>query len=83
MGLAAVFTALLGRAFIGMRMRGLVVALGALLGVLVILARATLVMPERHALPRCDSGHALDWDGQGQQQDSKKSEESFGHRRAL
>ena len=48
------------------RVRRVVVPLRAIMRVLVtLLTGAILVMPEGHALPRSDSSHALDRDGQG------------------
>lgn len=57
-------------------------AIRAIVGV-VLVAGAVLVMPESHALTLRDRGHALDRDGQGQQQHSKKAKESSRHRLAL
>lgn len=72
------------RILVGMRMRGLIVRGSAIVLVRVILlARAVLMMPSGHALPRRDSSHALDRDSQGQQKRSKKAEKPFRHRRAL
>jgi hypothetical protein len=46
-------------------MGGVIVAIGAQLMRIAVLAGATLMMPERHALARRDRSHALDRDGQG------------------
>ena len=63
--------------------RGLV-PVGAVVGVgVVFLPVAILVMRERHALRARDCGHALERNGQGQQQHSKKAEEGLRHQRAL
>lgn len=73
-----------------MRMRGLLVPAGAIVLVgaivlmrVILLASAFLMVPGGHALPRRDSSHALDRDGQGQQKHGKNAEEPFRHRRAL
>ena len=58
--LAAVI-ALFGFGIGGMRMGGVIVSVRAVLPVLA--AAAILVVPVRHALARCDSGHALRGDG--------------------
>ena len=72
------------RTLVGMRMSALVVLVGAIVLVRVMsLAGAVLMMPGGHALPRRDSSHALDRDGQGQQKHGKNAEEPFRHRRAL
>ena len=64
---------------------GLVVRVGAIVLLVraILLGDGVLMMPGGHALPRRDSGHALDGDGQGQQKHSKKAEEIYSHRRAL
>jgi hypothetical protein len=72
---------LLGPALLGVRIGGMVLAIRAI--VCVMLMGNILVMPRGHALPRADRGHPLDRDGQSQQDDRKKSEESSRHRRAL
>ena len=72
------------RILVGMRMRGLIVRGSAIVLVRVILlAGAFLMMPGGHALPRRDRSHALDRDGHGQQEHSKKAQEAVRHRRAL
>lgn len=48
---------------IALRMRCVVVAFSAVLPMVVVLAASGIVMPECHALPRGDSGHALRGDG--------------------
>ena len=63
-------------------MRGVVMAVDGVL-ILVRLRGAILMMAECHALPCRDRRHALDRDGEGQQKDRKKSEESFRHRHAF
>ena len=79
-----VITALLERAVLRMRMGTVVVPVRAVVRErLNLVARAFLVMPESHALPRRDRGQSLDRYGQGQQQHRKKSAESLRHRRAL
>jgi hypothetical protein len=81
--LFAVIT-LLGIARIGMRMRRLIVAIRAGLVVrVVVLARAIVVMPHSHALRCGNRRHPLHRDGDGQQQQGKKPEESSRHRWAL
>ena len=64
-------------------MRGGVVPIGAVAVSVVFLPAAVLMMGERHALRPADACHALDRNGQGQQQHGKKSEQAFRHRRAL
>lgn len=84
MRILVTFLAVLRPALLRVRMRGVVVAIRAILSVPVtLLAGAILVMSERHALSRRDGSHALDRDGQGQQCDSKNSEEGFRHRWGL
>ena len=79
----AAFVALLGTV-IGMRMGRLVVPTRAVRGMPVVpLARAILVMPECHALPRDDGRHTLDRNGEGQQRDSEKADKGSRHRSAL
>lgn len=74
----------LRRRTVAVRMGGVLLAFGAALVVgMVVLGGAILVMSECHALPRHDRRDALHRDGQRQQQDSKKSEESFRHQQAL
>jgi len=63
-------------------MSGVVVAVRAVL-LMLLVTRAVLVMLERLALGGRDRSHGLDRDGQGQQQNRKKSEEPSRHRRAL
>jgi hypothetical protein len=59
-----------------------VLPVGVIVGVrLVFMPVAILVMRERHALSAHDRGHALDGNGQGQQQQSKKPEERLRHQR--
>lgn len=71
-------------AVIGVGMRGVIVASAAVVRMRVtLLARAFLVMAERHALPHRDGRHALDWDRNGQQGNSKESEDVPAHRRPL
>ena len=77
----AAFVALL-RGGVIVRMRGVVMAVDAVL-IVVRLRGAILVMAECHALPCRDRRHALDRDGEGQQKDRKKSEESVRHRHAF
>jgi hypothetical protein len=69
-------------ALIGVRMSGVVVAIRAVL-LLLLITGAILVMLEHLALGGGDRGHGLDRDGQGQQQDRKKSAETSRHRLAL
>ena len=64
--------------------KGGVVPIGFIVGVsMVFLPGPILVMRERHALSARDRGQALDRNGQGQQQYSKKLEEGLRHQRAL
>jgi len=49
----------------------------------VVLVAVILMMPERHALPRGDGGHALDRYGQGQQQNPEHPEKRSKHRPTL
>ena len=64
MRILAAVVALLGFRIGGVRMSGVIVSVRALFRVLVVLAAAAiLVVPERHALARCDCGHALRGDG--------------------
>ena len=79
----AAFAIVLGATLTGMRVRGRVVPISAIVVSVVFLPGAVLVMRERHALRPRDRGHALDRNGQGQQEHSKKAEETFRHRRAL
>jgi len=63
---------------------GGVVPIGVIVDVSVVFLPASiLVMRERHALSARDRGHALDRNGQGQQQHSNKPEERLRHQRAL
>ncbi len=67
-----------------MRMSDFIVRGGTIVLVRVVLvAGALLMMPRGHTLPRRDSSHALDRDGQGQQKRGKKAKEPFRHRLAL
>ncbi len=66
------------------RMRGMVLRIRTILRTIVSvgvipLGLAIVMVPERHALSGGDRGHALNRDGQGQQQDGNKAEESFRH----
>jgi hypothetical protein len=66
-----------------MRVRGVVVRIHAVRWVLmIVLPAALLMMPERHALPRGDRGHALSGNGQRQQHDSENPE-NLKHRQGL
>jgi hypothetical protein len=80
-GVAFALSALLRVIGTRVRMRGLGGAIRAI--VRMILAAGIFVMAECHALTGYDRRHALDRNGQSQQQDSKKSEESSRHCRAL
>jgi hypothetical protein len=62
-----------------------IVPIGAIVGMMsvVFLAAAVLMMGERHALRACDCRHALDRNGQGQQQHSQKAEDRFRHQRGI
>lgn len=83
MRLVAVITRLCV-ACMGMRMRRLLVPIRFGLVVrVVVLTRAILVMPRNHALRCGNRRHPLHRDGDGQQQQGKKAEESLRHRRAL
>ena len=79
----AAFVAVRTRAAAGVGMGSGVVPIGAVAVSVVFLPGAVLMMGERHALRPADACHALDRNGQGQQQHGKKSEETFRHRRAL
>lgn len=83
MRILAALVTLLGAAVIGMRMGSLAVTIRAILRMGVVLTAAIFMMSERHALPRDDSRHALDRNGQGQQRDSEKAEKGSRHRSAL
>jgi hypothetical protein len=52
---------------------GVLMAVGAVLIVRVVALGAILVMPESHALPRRNGGHALNRYRKGQQQDRNKT----------
>lgn len=54
-----------------------------LLGMVVIRAAATLVVSGSHALGSGHGSHALDREGQGEQRDSKNSENPKRHCRGL
>ena len=54
-------------------------AIGAMVR-MILTAGAILVMPVRHALAGRNSRQTLNRDGQSQQQDGKKAQESSGHR---
>jgi hypothetical protein len=82
MRVAVAFTELRS-AFIGMRVRGLVVAVRAVMRVPMTLETAIFVMRQCHALHGRDRRHALDRHNQGQQHYSKKPEESLRHQRAF
>jgi hypothetical protein len=73
---------LLGISVIGMRMGVVVMVIRAIVHVAVITPR-TVVMPERHALAGRNSRQTLNRNGQSQQQDGKKAQESSRHRRQL
>lgn len=61
---------------------GGVVPIGVIVGMSVVfLPGPVLVMRERHALSARDRGHALDRNGQGQQQHGNKPEERLRHQR--
>ena len=79
----AAFAVLLCPTVTGVRVSG-VVPIGAVVCIGVVFLRSVvLVMRERHALSPRDRGHALDRNGQGQQQHSKNAEQTFRHRRAF
>jgi hypothetical protein len=64
--LRGVIVALL-RSAATVRVAGMVMSVRVVLRVAgAIMAGAILVMPERHALPRGDGRHPLQWDGQRQ-----------------
>ena len=79
----AALVAVRGHAVAGVRVRSDIVPIGAVVVRVVFLPSAVLVMRERHALRPGDGGHALDGNGQGQQEHRNKAEETFRHRRAL
>lgn len=77
---------------------GALAAIGALVAIVVVVVSiggtvvqmrlmpgvsAALVVPEGHALPRCQRGHPLRRNGEHQQQDGPKAEACSKHRRTL
>jgi hypothetical protein len=80
----AAFLAVRGPAVGGMRVRTGLLPVAVIVDVGVIfLPAGVLVMRKRHALRASDCRHALDRDGHGQQQHSKKAEERLRHQWAL
>lgn len=84
MGRLAAVGGLFGPAVIGMRVRGMAVPAGAIVGVVVILlAGAVVMVRQRHALPGRDRGGAMHSNGHAEREHGKKAEESSKHRWAL
>jgi hypothetical protein len=81
MRIFAALVTLLRYSVIGVRMPSRGVTVRVI--VRVVLAAVILMMPERHALPRGDGGHALDRYAQGQQQNSENPEKRSKHRPTL
>ena len=75
---------LFGPAVIGMRVRGVVVPGGAVVGVLVsLLAGAVVMVRQRQALPGSDRSGAMHRNSHAKREHGKKAEERSRHRWAL